>query len=318
MRSAQGGKIATGLPLLAAVLLLAACKGRSAEGPTPAVSPSGAAPTTVAPTPPHSSPAPSPQQALACTDERITREQTGGLTAGYIFRPSTPATTPRPAVIAIHGGFADDQAAADRSAQRVGSNYSERLCPLGYVIFSVDYRWSAFGQEEMADVSGAFDYLKTLPDVDPSRIAVMGGSHGGYMTMMSISSPSYQRPFAAAVNLYGFVDIAQLVAREPTNPQARLTVDVLGQPEGNPAYRDISPRYLIDNLGDTPLLIIVGTKDQFIEQLRAFRDDLTKAGREFQYLEVEGAGHGFEDGQEPYTSQLWKRATEFLQENLGR
>lgn len=250
--------------------------------------------------------------------QRITREATGGKTAGYLFMPAGKTGERFPAVVAIHGGFADSPIVADRATEGVGRNFAARLCPRGFVVFSVDYRWSPFGLAEMEDVAGAFDYLSTRPEVDPKRIAVAGGSHGGYMTMMAVSSPKYKRPFAVAVNLYGFVDVANLVnsPRERNNPQAKLTIEQLGPPAANPtAYREISPRYHIDNL-NVPVLIVVGTKDQFLHQLRAFSADLEKAGKDYEYHEVADAPHGFEQGREPYTTTLWNYVITFLETRL--
>lgn len=253
-----------------------------------------------------------------CREERVDRETSGGETAGYLFLPGGEAKKPHAAVVIMHGGFADDPEKADRVARQVGLSYSSHLCPLGFGVFSVDYRWSAFGMGEMEDVAGAFDYLVTRPEIDKNRIAAMGPSHGGYMAVMAVTSPEHKRPFAVAVDLYGFVDVADLVAsgREQDNPQAKLTIQQLGNPGSNPgAYRAISPRYHIGSL-DTPLLIVVGTEDQFLDQLRAFRADLKKAGKDYEYHEVAGARHGFDTNQEPYTTALWNYVTAFLQDRL--
>jgi dipeptidyl aminopeptidase/acylaminoacyl peptidase len=252
-----------------------------------------------------------------CREQKIAREATGGKTTGYLDLPEK-GTAPFPAVVAIHGGFANEPTDADRTTRGVGRNFASHLCPLGWAVFSVDYRWSVFGMEEMEEVAGAYDYLTTRSDIDKKRIVVMGGSHGGYMTMMAVTSAKYKRPFAAAINLYGFVDIADLVnsAREKNNPQAKLTIEKLGTPETNPsAYREISPRYHIDQL-TVPLLIVVGTQDQFLHQLRPFSQDLKKAGKDYEYHEVDDAPHGFEQGHEPYTTILWNYVSAFLKRRV--
>ncbi len=248
-----------------------------------------------------------------CREEKIAREKTGGKTAGYLFMPIDGAAQ-HPVAVTIHGGFADKPQAADSTTRASGLNVSSRLCPLGFAVFSVDYRWSAFGMEEMEDVTGAYDYLMTRTDIDPKRIVVMGDSHGGYMTMMAVSVPKSKRPFALAINLYGFVDIGNLVQAPSVknNPQVQLTIQKLGTPNANPsAYRDISPRYYIANL-NVPLLIVIGTRDPLLEQLRPFSVDLKKTGKDLQYHEVENAEHGFIQGQEPYTTTLWNYVTAFL------
>lgn len=62
---------------------------------------------------------------------------------------------------------------------------------------------------------------------------------------------------------------------------------------------------------------MVGTRDQFLHQLRPFSADLERAGKDYEYHEVEGAGHGFEYGQEPYTTILWNYVTAFLRARVA-
>ena len=67
----------------------------------------------------------------------------------------------------------------------------------GYVVIAPDYRGSTgygeahhqaidYGGYEVDDVMSAVDYLKTLPHVDPDAIGMMGWSHGGYITLLSV------------------------------------------------------------------------------------------------------------------------------------
>lgn len=250
-----------------------------------------------------------------CEKERIARPSTGGRTAGYLFIPE--GKSPMPAVVAIHGGFADGSGVTmgNPDTEAAGHIYAARLCPAGFAVLSVDYRWSAFGMEEMEDVTGAFDYLGTRREIDAARIAVMGGSHGGYMAMMAVSSAEHRRPFRAAINLYGFVDLLDLVraTREKDNPQVRLTEAALGAPDRQvAAYQELSPRHNVARL-NVPVLIIVGAEDPFLVQLRGLREKLIRAGKAHEYHEIEGARHGFVHDQEPYTTILWNHVIGFLQ-----
>ena len=299
------------LPL---ALVATACAG-TATAPGSSSSPESAfaTPVTAAPTPTEdTSVIPEP----GCPEEKVTLEQTGGRTAGYLYRPDASDTPARPLVISMHGGFAEDRERSDRAALRHGRVVASHLCPLGYNVFSVDYRWSPFGREEMTDVGGAFGYMSQMPYVDGARIVAMGESHGGYMATLAVASPLIERPWAAAVNLYGFVDVAELAQSEPANAQVQFTVEKLGGPAGNSVYDEISPAQLVDSL-DTPLLIVVGSEDQLADQLRAFRDKLKDAAKTFEYTEIEGAPHGFIAGQEPYTDRLWQRVIDYLKQTFG-
>jgi acetyl esterase/lipase len=301
----------TAFLVLPLALVATACAGTATA---PSSSPEGAATTAPA--------APSPTEDTSvipepgCPEEKVTLAQTGGRTAGYLYRPDASDTPARPLVISMHGGSAQDPEQADRAALRNGRVVASHLCPLGYNVFSVDYRWSPFGREEMTDVGGAFGYMSQMPYVDGARIVAMGESHGGYMATLAVASPLIERSWAAAVNLYGFVDVADLVQSEPNNAQVQLTVEQLGGTAGNGVYDEISPARLVDSL-DTPLLIVVGSDDQLADQLRSFRDKLKDAAKTFEYTEIEGAPSGFIAGQEPYTDRLWQRVIDYLKQTFG-
>ena len=62
----------------------------------------------------------------------------------------------------------------------------------------------AKGAEEYQDVKAAGEYLRTLPQVDPKRIGIYGGSYGGYLTALSLARDSDL--FAAGVDIHGVHD----------------------------------------------------------------------------------------------------------------
>jgi acetyl esterase/lipase len=72
----------------------------------------------------------------------------------------------------------------------------------GYVVIAPEYRGSTgygeahhmaidYGGKEVDDVMSAFEHLKTLPHVDPDRVGMMGWSHGGYITLLSLFRDSH-------------------------------------------------------------------------------------------------------------------------------
>jgi dipeptidyl aminopeptidase/acylaminoacyl peptidase len=99
----------------------------------------------------------------------------------------------RPALLAIHGGphaqygwavFHEFQFLAAQGYDVVYSNprgskgYGEAFCA------AIRGRW---GDKDWQDVSAVAGWMRSLPDVDPSRLGVMGGSYGGYMTNWAVS-----------------------------------------------------------------------------------------------------------------------------------
>ena len=108
---------------------------------------------------------------------------------------------PFPAILYIHGGVGGNgmEAAVRMLGRRVPQSFHER----GYVGFATDYRRFHFGEDEVQDVLAAYRKLESFPFVDNSRVAVIGGSHGGYLAQMLAARA---RP-AATVSFAGLTDI---------------------------------------------------------------------------------------------------------------
>ncbi len=125
-----------------------------------------------------------------------------------------------PAVVFFHGG--------SRRQMLLGWHYmgyyhhaysfNQYMASRGYVVLSVNYRsgtgygmafrealaYGATGASEFNDVLGAGLYLRSRDDVDPERIALWGGSYGGYLTALGLSRASDL--FAAGVDIHGVHD----------------------------------------------------------------------------------------------------------------
>lgn len=183
-------------------------------------------------------------------------------------------TGKRPAIIYVHGG--------PMRQMLLGWNYSEYysnayamnqyLANHGYVVLSVNYRLGigygfefhhpqscgSSGAAEYQDVRAAADYLHSLPPVDPNRIAIYGGSHGGFLTAMALARNS--DIFAAGVDLNGVHDWTAghsdahwLFERESFERPPDLTQAL------ETAWRS-SPDYYVDNW-KSPVLLIHGDDD---------------------------------------------------------
>ena len=99
---------------------------------------------------------------------------------------------------------------------------NQYLADEGYIVLSVNYRggtgygldfreakhFGPAGGSEVNDIRGALRYLKTLPNVDPKRIGVWGGSYGGLMTALALSRASDQ--VAVGVDYAGVHDWSRL------------------------------------------------------------------------------------------------------------
>jgi dipeptidyl aminopeptidase/acylaminoacyl peptidase len=140
---------------------------------------------------------------------------------GQIFLPSgLEAGERRPAVVFFHGGSRRQMLLGWHYMEYYHNTYAfnQYLASRGYVVLSVNYRsgigyglefrealnYGAVGASEFNDVVGAGRYLRGRADVDPTRIALWGGSYGGYLTALGLARASDL--FAAGVDLHGVHD----------------------------------------------------------------------------------------------------------------
>jgi dipeptidyl aminopeptidase/acylaminoacyl peptidase len=162
---------------------------------------------------------------------------------GQLFLPHNGNNERKPAVIFFHGG--------SRRQMLLGWHYmayyhyayafNQFLATRGYVVLSVNYRsgtgyglefrealnYGATGASEFNDVLGAGLYLQSRSDVDPRRIALWGGSYGGYLTALGLARAS--NLFAAGVDIHGVHDWSAIQRNltadtDPAAQQAALKV----------------------------------------------------------------------------------------------
>src|SRR5262245_36788933 len=148
----------------------------------------------------------------------------------------------------------------------------------GYVVVAPEYRGSVgygqahydaidYGGAEVDDVLPAVDYIKaTMPHVDPARIGIIGWSHGGMITLLSITKET--TTFKAAVAMVPVTNLFQRLAWagvqgqheriDPANIYGGLPGD---SAKVNEVYKARSPIYQIDKL-QIPLLVHITRNDE--------------------------------------------------------
>jgi dipeptidyl aminopeptidase/acylaminoacyl peptidase len=258
----------------------------------------------------------------------------------YLFQPlQKRGPKGHAALVWVHGG--------------VHGNWGITMFPFvkeavarGYVVICPEYRGSTgygeafhnaidYGGYEVDDVLSAVAYLKTLPYVDPDRLGIMGWSHGGYITLMSVFRDETPFKVAAAI-----VPVTNLVFRlSYKGPSYQRDFSTQSRIQGLPfekrdLYIQRSPLYLIDKL-KTPLLVHVATNDedvnfvedqQIIDALRSRKPDFaeTKIYVDPTPGPVSG-GHTFSRRVNPQTLQRddspeqrdsWNRTWAFLEWHL--
>lgn len=254
---------------------------------------------------------------------RWTRSETGGLDAqanaeaelleiesfdgevmsGFLYRPDAARFPgPRPVIVNIHGG--------PESQSRPGflgrTNYL--INELGIALFYPNVRGSSgYGkrfvsldngperrEDSVRDIGAFLDALAADPGLDAERIAVAGGSYGGYMCYASaIHFGDRLRGANCVVAISNFVTFL-----ENTESYRRDLRRVEYGDERDPAQRakllEISPLTRVDEL-DLPLLIVTGANDPRVPASEA--DQIVEAvrarGREVWHLLGLDEGHGF-------------------------
>lgn len=201
-----------------------------------------------------------------------------------LFKPAR-TNGRHPAVVFFHGGSRRQMLLGWHYLSYYHNTYAlnQFLASRGYIVLSVNYRsgtgygldfrealdYGAAGASEYNDVVGAGLYLRSRPDVDPSRIGLWGGSYGGYLTAMGLSRASDM--FAAGVDVHGVHDWNVVIRNfQPGfNPEARQEV-------ARRAFQS-SPMSSIDGWR-SPVLVVHGDDDRnvpfsetvdLVERLRA-------------------------------------------------
>jgi dipeptidyl aminopeptidase/acylaminoacyl peptidase len=142
------------------------------------------------------------------------------------------------------------------------------------------------------DTVDAARHLADAGRVDPDRLAVKGGSAGGFVTLAALA---FDEAFDAGASYYGVADLARLA--ELTHKfESRYLDQLVGPyPEAEDTYRERSPVHHADDV-DAPLLLLQGAEDPVVplEQAESMADALAASGVPHDLLVFEDEEHGFE------------------------
>lgn len=216
----------------------------------------------------------------------------------FVFRPDGAAADgPRAAVFYVHGG--------PESQTRTSFNpIVQYLAHRGFVVIAPNVRGSTgYGNEylHLDDVERRMDAVRDLAAgaewaaqsglAHPGRIAVMGGSYGGFMVLAALTTNP--ELWAAGVDIVGIANFVTFL--EQTGPWRRhLREAEYGSLEHHRALLEaISPLHKADRIA-APLIVIHGANDPRVpigeaEQIVA---TLRARGRPVEYLRFEDEGHG--------------------------
>jgi dipeptidyl aminopeptidase/acylaminoacyl peptidase len=227
-----------------------------------------------------------------------------GLTInGYLTLPKGLAPEKLAVVVNPHGGpWARDSWDYNSEAQFLANR--------GYAVFQPNFRgstgygrkfWEAgfkqWGQSMQDDVTDGVQWLIKQGIADPKRIAIYGGSYGGYATLAGVAfTPDL---YAAAVDYVGVSNLFTFMQTIPPywKPYLAMMHEMVGDPETDKAMLTaFSPAFHVDRI-KTPLFIAQGANDPRVNKDESDQvvAALKQRGVAVEYMVKDNEGHGFQN-----------------------
>jgi dipeptidyl aminopeptidase/acylaminoacyl peptidase len=252
-----------------------------------------------------------------------------GLTIhGYVTLPKEALQGKRvPLIVNPHGGpqgIRDDW----------GFNPESQLfASRGYATLQVNFRISGgygkefqkagykqIGRKAMDDVEDGVKYAIEQGWIDKNKVAIYGGSHGGYATLMGlIKTPDLYScgvDYVGVSNIFTFFDSFPEYWKPYKEMVKQIWYD-LDNPEEAKIAKEVSPVFQIDKI-KKPLFVVQGANDPRVNINES--DQIVKAlrakGFEVPYMVKYDEGHGF--GKEPNRIEFYKTMLGFFAENFNK
>jgi dipeptidyl aminopeptidase/acylaminoacyl peptidase len=248
-----------------------------------------------------------------------------GLTInGYLTLPKGVAAKNLPVVVNPHGGpWARDSWRFNPEVQFLANR--------GYAVFQMNFRgstgygrkfWEAsfkqWGKTMQDDVTDGVQWLVKEGIADPKRVAIYGGSYGGYTTLAGVTfTPDL---YAAAVDYVGVSNLFTFMGTIPPywKPYLEMLYEMVGNPEKDKdLLASASPALHADKI-KTPLFIAQGAKDPRVNKAEADQmvEALKKRGVTVEYMVKDNEGHGFRNEENRF--EFYEAMEKFLGTHLKK
>ena len=240
--------------------------------------------------------------------------------SAFVYVPyNAPRNGQHAAIVYVHGG-------PTSQTHNSFNRFIQYVVNKGYFVIAPNYRGSTgYGKEfqnanlfdmgggDLQDVLAAADWMKQTGYPDPKKLILMGGSYGGYMTMMGVTkAPDV---WGAGVPIVPFVNwFTEIQNEDPVLQQSDLAT--MGDPEKNKAlYEDRSPINFINQV-KAPLLLLAGGHDPRCpkSETQQVVDAIKKRGGVIESKVYENEGHGFAKVENQIDA--YKRVADFLQAHV--
>ena len=254
----------------------------------------------------------------------ITYTARDGLTIhGYLTIPVGAASKDLPLVVIPHGGpSARDYWGFDSEAQFLANR--------GAAVLQVNFRgstgygkkfWTAgfkqWGRAMQDDVTDGVKWAIEQGIADPKRIAIYGGSYGGYAALAGATfTPDL---YACAVSYVGPSNIFTLLESIPPywEPLREMEYEEIGDPSKDRELLEaVSPFFHADQI-KIPLFVAQGANDPRVNKAESDQivEAVRKAGKDVLYMVKENEGHGFHN--EENRLDFYRALEEFFRKHLG-
>ncbi|MBM3975937.1 MAG: S9 family peptidase [Planctomycetes bacterium] len=224
-----------------------------------------------------------------------------------------------PCVVFVHGAGYLQNVTDSLTEYPLNWMFHARLARLGYAVVDVDYRGSKgyghkfrtdvhgrLGELELSDINAVLDALAAERALDRERVALYGGSYGGFLTLMALfKEPGRWRAGAALRS------VTDWRGYTPSYTQPRL-----GKPSTHPeAYAAASPIDHAAGLAD-PLFLLHGLRDDnvFAQDTLRLVERLIVLGKDFELMVYPSQGHAYDSG--PHWLDQYERIESFLRRHL--
>lgn len=275
--------------------------------------------------------------------ERWTESETGGLDAsqfpepemirvksfdgleisGFIYRPDAQKFPgPRPVIVYIHGG------PESQSRPRFQARMNYYLNEMGVALLYTNVRGSAgYGktfltldngfkrEDSVKDIGTFLDWIERDAKLDKQRIAVMGGSYGGYMTLASMVH--YNARLRCGNDIVGISNFVTFLnnTQDYRRDLRRVEYGDERDPKMHEFLEKISPNRQANKI-TKPLFVVQGQQDPRVPYTEAEQmvEAIRKNGGKVWYMMAKDEGHGF--GKKKNADTQFLATIMFLQENL--
>ena len=245
---------------------------------------------------------------------------------GYLTLPKNLEPKNLPVVVNPHGGpWWRDSWGFKAEVQFLANR--------GYAVFQMNFRgstgygrvfWEAsfkqWGLKMQDDITDGVNWLIDQGLADPSRIAIYGGSYGGYATLSGLTkTPDL---YTCAIDYVGVSNLFTFIKTIPPywKPYLEMLYEMVGNPDDENDRKNMEANSPVFHAAKIkkPLFIAQGAKDPRVNKDESDQmvAALKKRGVEVAYLVKENEGHGFQNEENRF--EFYQEMEKFLEEHLGQ